>query len=214
MEAYECIRTRRTIRKFTDVPVEWDKIGTILYAGNAAPSAGNLQDWKFVIVTEPETIKGIAEACLKQFWIETAPVVIVVCAVPDRTKQFYGIRGERLYSIQSGAAAAQNMLLAAHSLGLGAAWVGAFDEGMLARTLNIPDFARPQVIIPIGYPDEIAPEPAKLTLENVSFINAYGNRIRDINALFGYTSATIRKVLGKGAEAFKKLHKHVTKKKK
>jgi hypothetical protein len=64
--------------------------------------------------------------------------------------------------------------------------------------------------MPIGYPDEIVPEPAKLTLENVCFVENYGRRVRDYDALFGYTSATLRKVIGHGKDALKKLHKRIT----
>ncbi len=173
MEVLECIKTRRSTRKFLDVPVEWDKIGTIVDAGRSAPTSGNLQNWKFIVVLDEEKRKEISEACLKQFWMERAPVHIVICSEPEKAKRFYGIRGERLYSIQNCAASAENMILTAHSLGLGSCWVGAFDEDMLKRALGIPDYARPQAIIPIGYPAEKVPTPMQYQLENLVFMEAW-----------------------------------------
>ena len=154
MEVFECINTRRSIRNYLDIPVEWDKVGTILEAGRLAPNSGNIQDYNFIVVQDEEKRKTIAEASLRQHWMSKAPVYIVVCADLKKSERFYGVRGNRLYSIQNCAAAIENMLLTANSLGLGACWVGAFDENVVSRVLGIPDYARPQAIITIGYSDE------------------------------------------------------------
>ena len=175
MDTLACITTRRSIRKFKNVPVEWFKIGEVLYAGYSAPTAGNLQDYRFMVVTVPELRQQLAHAALEQLWMLGAPVIIVVFAEVNKTKRFYGIRGERLYSIQDCAAAVQNMLLAAHELGLGACWVGAFDEDKVRTVLGIPDYARPQAMIPIGYPSEEVPVPAKYKLESMVFFNRWGD---------------------------------------
>lgn len=178
MEVYDCIKSRRSIRKFLDVPVEWDKVSKMLDAARLAPSAGNLQAWSFLVVTNKNTIRKIAESALQQFWIETAPIVIVVMSQPDKVAMHYGLRGERLYAIQDGAAAIQNILLMAKDQGLGACWVGAFDEEMLKRACEIPDEIRPQAIIPVGYPDEEVPEPAKYQLVSLVSFETFGNKIR------------------------------------
>ena len=174
MDVFECIRTRRSVRKYLRKELEWDKIGQILDAGRMAPSAGNLQNWQFLVVTEEEKKKGIAEASARQYWMLNASIHIIVCEKPQIMEQYYGLRGERLYSIQNCAAAIENMLLMAHSLSLGACWVGAFDEEKVKRICSIPERARPQAIITIGYPDEKPIMPPKLTLENVAFLNRYG----------------------------------------
>lgn len=179
-DAISCILTRRSIRKFQDTPLEWDKLGIIAEAANAAPTAGNLQLAKFVAVTDDEQRKKLADACLQQYWMEKAPLHFVVCADVKKAKQFYGTRGERLYCLQDAAAAAENALLAAKALGLGSCWVGAFDEEMVSRVLGIPDWCRPQAVLAIGYPDEEPPRPAKYKLEITTYINAYGSRIRNI----------------------------------
>ena len=212
MEVLECIKTRRSTRKFLDVPVEWDKVGTIVDAGRSAPTSGNLQNWKFIVVLDQDKRKEIAEACLKQFWMERAPVHIIVCAEPEKAKRFYGIRGERLYSIQNCAASVENMLLTAHSLGLGSCWVGAFDEDMLRRSLGIPDYARPQAVIPIGYPAEKVPTPMQYQLENLVFMEAW-NRKFDLDSYLGYTSATVRDLIEKGKNVVKKIKKKLKKEK-
>ncbi len=185
METLEAISTRRSIRRFRDRPVEWYLIGKILYAGHQAPTAGNLQDYRFMVVTNPDLKAKVAEAALEQNWIEEAPVIIVVFAEFIKAKRFYGIRGERLYTIQDSAAAVENMLLAAHDLGLGACWVGAFEEDRLCTELGIPDYARPQAIIPIGWPYEDVPAPPKYKLQDMVFFNRWGDnagKAKDIAA--------------------------------
>ncbi|MFC1800423.1 nitroreductase family protein [Nanoarchaeota archaeon] len=125
MDTWECIKTRRSIRKYKPVPVPRALVAKVVDAGRFAPSSGNLQNWKFIVVTDEGLKKAIAEACLEQYWMEKASVHIVMVAEPDKAKRFYGKRG-MLYTTQNIAAATENMLLCAHSIGLGACWVGAF----------------------------------------------------------------------------------------
>jgi len=118
MDTFDAIKKRRSIRKYLDIPVEWYKITKILEAGKQAPSSGNLQTWRFIVVTDKKIRRELAEASLQQYWMESAPVHIIVCSEVGIAKQFYGLRGERFYSIQNSAAAIQNILLAAYSLNL------------------------------------------------------------------------------------------------
>jgi len=196
----DIIKSRRSVRKYLEIPVEWDKIVTILEAGKAAPSSGNLQNWKFIIVKDTGTRQKIAECCLQQYWMQDAPIHIIVCTLLEPAKRFFGLRGERLYGIQNSAAAIQNMLLAAHAQGLGACWVGAFEEEMLSTALGIPDNARAQAILTIGYPDEKPPEPAEFPLEFVCFLERYGNRIENIGIWFKDYSEVIKKGLDNTSE--------------
>ena len=172
--------------KPTDDAVEWEKITNCIEAAKSAPSAGNLQNWKFVIVKDPNKRQMIAEACLQQYWMSQAQVHIVVFALPDRAVRFYGVRGERMYTIQNCAAACQNMLLMAHEQGLGACWVSAFDENQLMRVLGAADFARPQAVITLGYPAEKPVEPIHFTIEHVCFFEKWAGRIADFDATFGH----------------------------
>lgn len=154
MDVFEAIKTRRSIRTFTNQEVSEIEIKKILDAARWAPSAGNVQPWIFVVVRNKEIKRKLAEAALNQFFIEEAPVVIVVCADRERSGMSYGSRGTDLYCIQDTAAAAQNILLAAHALGLGACWVGAFNEEEVRLILKAPREVRPVAIIPIGRPAE------------------------------------------------------------
>ncbi|NTV24060.1 MAG: nitroreductase family protein [Nanoarchaeota archaeon] len=180
MNVFEAIATRRSIRKFTSQDVPMEILGVVLDAGRYAPSAGNIQNWRFVLVKNQDNRAKIAEACMQQMWIGEAPVILVVCSEIEKIRQFYGIRGERLYAIQNVAACIENMLLTAHSLGLASSWIGAFDEAMLRRVVNIPEEIRPQAVIPIGYPDEVVPAPTHYMLENVCFFESYGSRVKNI----------------------------------
>ena len=177
MDALWAIKNRRSCRSYLQRAVEFDKVTAILEAGHYAPSAGNLQDWKFVIVTDKGLKDGIAEHCMEQYWMAQAPVIIVVCSNEERTEMRYGLRGKRLYSIQSNAAAIENMLLATHALGLGSCWVGAFDEDYLTRTLDIPGTARPQAVITLGYPAEEPDEKDLASMDSIVYFNGFGARL-------------------------------------
>jgi nitroreductase len=193
MDTIECIESRRSCRLYLDIPVEFEKLGNILNAGRVAPSSGNLQDWRFVLVTEEKTRKQLAEASQKQYWMEKAPVHIVVCSLPEKEDIMYGKRGKELYTIQNCANAAMSMLLAAHDQGLGACWVGAFQEPMVRRALQMPDSIKPVAILTIGYPDEEPARTPKLAIDNVTFVDFWGNRIKDFAAFVGYYSSHVGK---------------------
>ncbi len=154
MEVLEVIKGRRSIRAFRSKPISFESVKKLLDAARWAPSAGNIQPWEFIIVRKPEIKKKLAEAALHQYFIEEAPVVIVVCADEGRSSQGYGIRGKTLYCLQDTAAAIQNIHLVAYSLGLGTCWVGAFREEEVRKILQIPGGIRPVAIIPIGHPAE------------------------------------------------------------
>lgn len=158
MDVFEAIKGRRSIRAYRDMDVSQEIVEKLIEAARWAPSAGNIQPWEFIIVRNPETKRRLAEAALRQSFIEEAPVVIVVCADEERSARGYGTRGRTLYCIQDTAAAIQNIHLAAYALGLGTCWVGAFREDEARKILNIPEGVRPVAIIPVGYPAE-SPSP-------------------------------------------------------
>lgn len=175
----ELIRSRRNIKEFLPKFVSWEKISLILDAGRHAPSCGNIQNWKFIVVIEPGLKQQIAEATYGQYEIISAGVFIIICAEPEKAERYYSLRGERLYSVQNCAAAIENMLLEAHSLGLGGRWVGGFDEEAVKTLLSIPEEIRPQAILAIGYPKEIPDKPPKYPLENIVYFHKWRNRQRD-----------------------------------
>jgi nitroreductase len=153
MDFWQVIEERHSVRDFEagrDVPPEM--VERILEAAIRAPSAGNCQPWHFVVIQGERTKNRLAEAAYGQWFIAEAPVVIVVCADPARSSCRYGNRGVELYCLQDTAAATEHILLAVTALGLGACWVGAFDEGAASKALGLPTGLRPVAIVPIGYP--------------------------------------------------------------
>lgn len=165
MELFEAIKSRRSIRKFKEDIPDDESIERIIEAGIWAPSAGDLQSWNAVVVKDEQTKVRIALAAYVQEFIAKAPVVIVMCANRANAGARYGERGRELYCIQDAACAAQNMMLAAYALGLGAAWVGAFKDEDIVNLLNLPDYLRPVALIPLGYPDEEPETPPRRNVE-------------------------------------------------
>jgi nitroreductase len=174
MDVFEAIYTRRSIRKFLGTPVEFDKLIEVIRAGAYAPCAGNLQNWKFILESNPDKVRSMYHHTLEQEAFLTATAAVIVVAETEIAEKFYGMRGKRLYAVQNCAAAIQNMLLAAHALGLGGVWIGAFDENRINDMYRIPSSARAQGIVLLGYPDE---KPSERHMKNIWFLvnfNRYG----------------------------------------
>lgn len=164
----ECIMTRKSVRQFTPQEVPDEKIQTILKAGMAAPSAMNKQPWKFVVLKDKQILKSLADS-LPNSRTATASTAIIVCG--DLSKTLEGRAQE--FWVQDCSAASQNILLAAHSLGLGAVWTGIYPDvpkaKYVAHLLGIDRRHIPLCIIPVGYPAEV-PEPKnKWNPENVIY---------------------------------------------
>jgi len=154
MQVPEIIKSRRSIRSFLDKGLPEGASEALVEAARLAPSAGNLQPWEFIAVTNEEAKKRLVEAAHGQSFIAEAPLVFVVCAVPGRSSPRYGSRGTDLYCLQDTAAAVQNILLTATSNGLGSCWIGAFDEASATEAVGVPPGVRPVALLPIGYPAE------------------------------------------------------------
>ena len=172
METLEAIRKRRSIRSFRPDPVPEEDLRKMLEAAAWAPSAGNCQPLELVVVRDPRVKKKLKEAALGQSFLEEAPVLVVVCANVERTVSRYGSRGE-LYYVQDTAAATQNLLLAATSLGYGTCWVGAFVEREVARILNLPSRVRPLAIVAIGRSAESPEAPPRRPLREIVHLESY-----------------------------------------
>jgi len=182
MDVFKCLNERRSCRKYLQKPVEFEKIGLVLDSARFAPSAGNLQNWKFVIVNDSEKVEKISHYSYQQYWIAKAPVIVAVCSICEKQEALYGKRGSQLYSIQSVAAAIENMLLAATALGLGSCWVGGFDDRALKDILQVPSNVNLHALITLGYPDEKPEKKEVYPLSNCVFFNNYGNPLKNINA--------------------------------
>lgn len=168
-----------------------------------APSAGGLQDFRFIVSTDKEVIQKLPELCMDQAWISSAPGIIVVCSQPAKQENWYGERGKHVFSIQNAAAATQNILLAAQDLGLGACWVGGFDQDAVDKLFKAEGKARVEAIITIGY---TAYKPDKRHVEDIStmlFFDSYGNNKPDPVGLNKDYSIKIEKKLKQTKEQTK-----------
>lgn len=173
--AIENIMTRTSIRAFTGQSVSSDTVEMLLRAGMAAPTAVNLQPWHFVAITDRAKLDEMRQANPHAKMLEQAPLAIVVCGDMNKAMEGPG----RDFWIQDCSAATENILLAAHALGLGAVWTGGhpIEERVntLREILQLPENLIPLCAIVIGYPAE-NPEPKdKWKTENVSY-NTYGGK--------------------------------------
>lgn len=174
MELDSVIKGRVSIRQFKNLEVPWQFLAECLDAARYAPSSGNIQNSRFIVVKE-NVNNFIKEVSPENEWAVNAPVLVVVCSEMAKIRRMFSVRGEALYSVQNCACAIQNMLLKAYELGLGSCWIGDFNETKVNELLNISGDTRPQAIIAIGYPDE-KPEVDKEPLDNLVFFESYGNR--------------------------------------
>jgi len=176
----ETIRSRVSVKKYQKDGIDRDKVGKVLEAARWAPSAGNMQSWEFIVVDDHDIKDRLAKYAYNQTHVREAPVCIVILGDTKKARAKYNERGVELYMLQETAAAMQNMLLMAEELGLGSAWVGAFNEEEVSNLLNIPAALRPVAIVTLGYPAERPEPPNKYRVTDVTYINGYGNRIHAI----------------------------------
>lgn len=168
MEFSEVLAKRRSVRHFNPkLDVSEEDIRALLEAAVVAPTAGNIQPWRFTVVRSIEARDRLAEA-LRQRWATNAPVVIVVSVDPRPCSARYGDRGERLYAVQDTSAAVQNILMAAVDRGLASCWIGAFNTEAVRDAIGMSAPIEPVAILPVGYSAESAGRPARRPLSEVA----------------------------------------------
>lgn len=180
METLEAIRTRRSVRKFSDRPVTEEQLNQVLEAARQAPSWANMQCWRFVVIQNRKVREQISELSYvdeyfapkgykfnpAQKALSQAPVVIVACADQERSGALWG----QNYYLTDLGIATQNLMLAAHAQGLGTVFVGVFDEPQLRELLGIPEQIRIVGLFPLGYPlSEPKAGPPRKPLEKMVF---------------------------------------------
>lgn len=166
MEVLEAIKTRRSIRKYKKDPVPQEKLEKILDAGRWAPSASNLQPWKFIVLSDFEVKERVAKLLAWGRFLAEAPMGIAVVADP----------GASSHPVEDGSIAAYSMLLAAHAVGLGGCWLNpSASEEEVKEILGIPKEHRLISVISIGYPAE-APSMTRKELKAITFTNKYGSK--------------------------------------
>ncbi|HTR44370.1 MAG TPA: nitroreductase family protein [Thermodesulfovibrionales bacterium] len=180
MDLFEAIRTRRSVRRFADRPVEEEKLTAVLEAARQAPSWANLQCWRFVVVKNQSIRERLSDlSYVESFFaprgyksnpakkgIAEAPVVIVACADPAQSGSIW----EQQYYLTDVGIAAQNLMLTSRALGLGTVFVGVFNEQGVRDLLNIPSGLRVVGMFPLGYPlEEKSEGPARRPLSEIVY---------------------------------------------
>ena len=150
MTVFEAIRMRRSVRQYSSRPIPDDVMQRMREAMRYAPSACNIQPWRFIIVTEPRLRTELARAAHGQMWMADAPVTIVGCGWPALAYAHMG--GSRSSVDMDVAIALDHLTLAAVAEGLGTCWIGAFDEPAVRKILGIPQEVRVVAMTPLGYP--------------------------------------------------------------
>ena len=175
MDVFEAIsKLKTTVKEFDSRPVDDKEIGLMLYMATRMNSAGNIQPWEFIVVTEEDQKKKLAVAALRQKIIVDAPADIVVCANMDREHLRFAKKGT-LYGVQDTAAAVAIIMLAANALDLGAVWIRSFDEEEVKTVIGIPEELRPVAILAIGYPASVTEE-ERNPFEHVTWVDKYGKK--------------------------------------
>ncbi len=163
----EVIQTRASVRQFTTQKPSEAQIETLLRCAFSAPSAMNKQPWHFIVIDEPTLLKEIGEKFPNSRVANNCQVCFIPCG--DMTLAFEGAARE--FWVQDVSAATENLLLAAHSLGLGAVWTGLYPDvarvAQLRTLLGLPEHIVPLCIVPVGYPAEQPEVKKKYNVERI-----------------------------------------------
>lgn len=174
MDLLDCIKSRRSIRRYKNTPIPEKVLQNILESAIWAPSAKNLQNWEFIIIKSQESKEKLLQCLFNHKFILEAPVIIIICSNLKDIKTEFGEVGEKIFAIQGTSAAVENILLYAHSLGLGTCWIGAFEPDRLSKLLKLPSHIRPDAIISLGYPDEKPDIPERISYREKTWLERYG----------------------------------------
>lgn len=164
MEKLDYILDRRSIRRYTDQKIDNEQIRSLLTAAMYAPSAVNMQPWHFVVIDERSMMEMIMEIHPYARMLQTASHAVVVCGDEQ-------LQHDDGYWVVDCGAATQNLLLAAHSMGLGACWVGLHPreerKSAFSRLLKLPSHVKPFALVALGYPEEQKPRPDRFHKEKI-----------------------------------------------
>lgn len=189
MEFIDLVQKRRSIRKFKTDPVSEETLKYVLEAARFAPSWGNRQCWRYIVVTDEALRKKIIERNVStqsesrtvspltegrpirpRDWAAQAPIIIVGCADPTKS----GNKEEKPYYLLDMGISMEHMMLAAAEQGLGTCWIGGgFDETVVKEALNIPKEIRVVALTPLGYPDETTEPRPRKTLDEITTRNQW-----------------------------------------
>jgi nitroreductase len=171
MSVLEIIRDRRSVRHYAADPVPEDVLARVLEAARLAPSAKNLQPWKFVVVRDRSAKIGLAKAAFEQYFMSEADIVIAACGFPDKA---YPRQGRFMNSWPIDLTIAfEHLVLQAAEEGLGTCWIGAFEESAVKALLGVPDEVRVMAMTPLGWPAESPRPRTRKSLEEIVSYDKY-----------------------------------------
>jgi len=176
----ELVQSRRSIRKYQNKPVEREKIIQCIEAARLAPSAENVQPWRFIILDDPAQIKEFSSEAFSGIYSPTrfvsrAPIIVVILAKLDILANRIGkqIQGIHFYLLDLGIAG-EHFVLQAHELGLGTCWIGWFHIRKVRKLLKIPRSYKIVSLISMGYPGQYTLKQKKrLQLEEIAWFNGF-----------------------------------------
>jgi len=174
MDFQEVIQTRRSVRSYRSDPVPDDALERVLEAARSAPSANNVQPWRYIVVTDQATREKIADISFNQAFIAEAPVVIVCCG--HNYHDSYSWIADNMFLVDS-TISFDHLTLAARAEGLGTCWIGAFDHPQLKELLNVPAGYDIVVLTPLGYPQSdtaFRPVSNRKALDEIVFHERFG----------------------------------------
>lgn len=176
MELNEVIKKRASVRNYALKKPDVQIIMNTLESANLAPSPGNLDILKWIIVENKEKISKIAEACQQDF-IKQSQLLVVFCSNPKKAEPIYDDRADK-YTKQHAGAAIENFLLKITELGLATCWIGAFVDDSIRDILTIPENIDIEAIFPIGYQAKLCKtkQKPKKSIFDRMFFEKYGNR--------------------------------------
>jgi nitroreductase len=172
MNLFDAIAKRYSVRAFLDKPVEGEKLQSLFSAVRLAPSARNAQEWRFILVTDPELREKVASAGGQPF-LSQCPVIVIACAETDHRVMRCG---EIAYPLDV-AIAIDHLTLSATALGLGTCWVGSFDAGIVREAVPIPEDIPLVALVALGYPaedEQPRADKARLKMSEILWENAWG----------------------------------------
>ena len=175
MDVFEAIQKRRSIRSYEPTPVPIEKLRKVLEAARLAPSAGNIQPWRFIVVLDPDKRRKIAKGCRYGHFLAQSPVVIVGCGDQKASPRWYAI---------DTSIAMENLVLAATGEGLGTCWIGVFNEKGIREMLKIPSDLKIVALLALGYGREKLDILSKVVhlikpkkkLEKITYLEEYGKK--------------------------------------
>jgi nitroreductase len=169
VDVFSAIKTRRSIRSYLPGEIEKEKLDQVLEAARLAPSGANRQAWKFIVVREEKVRNELARITRGQDFVAQAPVVIAATAMDPKVTTGSGEPAHRIDI----AIAVDHMTLAAHALGLGTCWIGAFDQRGAERVLGVPEDAEVVILMTLGYPAGKGVFKGRKTIEEIVCYDKY-----------------------------------------